>query len=345
MSGKSLVNANAFQGVVDHFEHLGLQMPDELLMDFQKYAEESGDNIYLPMNTFVEALKYGERKTRDPLFALKCGSFVSTKHWGFLGYLLQACENTNQNIGLIKKYSRLLMTNVSVDVIETDTDMVVEVQHCSGEFDNQIRYALEFWIASTLSFVCHWADIENTQVMLSFPWHSKSSDLNQYTDLLQSNCQFDQNKLALATVKTESGFALKSRDPSFYELMLEQTDKLYETSIMQDSWLKYLEEVILKMLPSGTPSVKVISHTLGLSESTLRRRLSERGITYQHFLDSIRKDLSITLIREYDLPLMEVTAQVGFTEQSAFQRAFKRWTGTTPSSFKRDFRKKVAVSM
>jgi AraC-like DNA-binding protein len=66
----------------------------------------------------------------------------------------------------------------------------------------------------------------------------------------------------------------------------------------------------------------------------LQRRLSELGYSYQTLVDESRRQLAERLLRQTDFSLVEIAFMTGFSEQSAFARAFKRWAGQTPRNFR-----------
>ncbi len=89
-------------------------------------------------------------------------------------------------------------------------------------------------------------------------------------------------------------------------------------------------------LSEGVPILSDVSRHQGMSGRTLQRRLSEQGYSYQTLVDESRRELAKRLLRQTDFSLIEVTFMTGFSEQSAFTRAFKRWAGQTPRSFRVD---------
>ena len=91
---------------------------------------------------------------------------------------------------------------------------------------------------------------------------------------------------------------------------------------------------IAQSLSQGVPTVSKIANHVGMSGRTLQRRLSERGYSFQKLVDESRRELAERLLRETSYPLAEVAFLTGFSEQSAFNRAFKRWQGQTPRSFR-----------
>ena len=79
---------------------------------------------------------------------------------------------------------------------------------------------------------------------------------------------------------------------------------------------------------------KVRTSELGMSGRTLQRRLSERGQSFQSLVDLSRRDFASQLLRETEYSLAEIAFLTGFSEQSGFTRAFKRWQGQTPRSYR-----------
>jgi len=73
-----------------------------------------------------------------------------------------------------------------------------------------------------------------------------------------------------------------------------------------------------------------------MSTRTLQRRLSEEGFTYKQLLESVRHTLAEQYIRDERLSLNEISYLLGFSEQSSFSRAFKRWTGKSPSQTRKE---------
>ena len=102
-----------------------------------------------------------------------------------------------------------------------------------------------------------------------------------------------------------------------------------------DDLLARVRAHIADQLPRAVPDLPAIARHLAVSERTLRRRLDDEGASYRALLDATRAELAASYVRDRRLPLSEVAFMLGFAEQSAFNRAYKRWTGTTPSAARR----------
>jgi AraC-like DNA-binding protein len=91
---------------------------------------------------------------------------------------------------------------------------------------------------------------------------------------------------------------------------------------------------IANMLSEGIPTLADIASELGMSARTLQRRLADHGHTFQSLVDEARRQLAEKFLTDTKYSIAQVAFLTGFSEQSAFTRAFKRWAGQTPGSFR-----------
>jgi AraC-like DNA-binding protein len=75
-----------------------------------------------------------------------------------------------------------------------------------------------------------------------------------------------------------------------------------------------------------------------MSSRTLQRRLSQQGLSYQRVLDRVRRETAEKSIADSALSIGEIAYLVGYSEPAAFHRAFRRWTGTTPQTYRHRLR-------
>lgn len=112
----------------------------------------------------------------------------------------------------------------------------------------------------------------------------------------------------------------------------EQIDALPQERSLGDALLQRLST----NLSNGAPSAADAARDLGLSERTLFRRLSDEGLTYQGLLQRAQQSLAEELLSREECSIAEIAFLTGFSEQSTFSRAFKRWVGQPPASFRRN---------
>ena len=91
-------------------------------------------------------------------------------------------------------------------------------------------------------------------------------------------------------------------------------------------------------LPGDVPDFEELAVDLNIAPATLRRRLHEEGASYQGIKDQLRRDLAISYLSDSDRNVMDIALELGFSERSAFHRAFRKWTGASPGEFRRGLR-------
>ncbi|WMR51444.1 helix-turn-helix transcriptional regulator, partial [Pseudomonas aeruginosa] len=82
------------------------------------------------------------------------------------------------------------------------------------------------------------------------------------------------------------------------------------------------------------PDLDQVARQLHMSSQTLRRHLREEGGSFQQLKDHLRRDLAIYHLGRDELSIQDIAEQLGFSEPSAFHRAFKKWTGLTPGAYR-----------
>jgi AraC-like DNA-binding protein len=90
-----------------------------------------------------------------------------------------------------------------------------------------------------------------------------------------------------------------------------------------------------QLLPGEVPDFDTLAAELNLTTATMRRRLHEEGASYQDIKDQLRRDLAIGYLSHSDRNVMDIALELGFSERSAFHRAFRKWTGASPGEFRR----------
>ena len=88
------------------------------------------------------------------------------------------------------------------------------------------------------------------------------------------------------------------------------------------------------MLPTGDVKLKQVAERLEVHPRTLQRRLNEVDSSFQDILETVRKDMAKRYLADHSMSLAEVAFLFGYHDQSSFNRAFKEWTGESPSGFR-----------
>lgn len=108
----------------------------------------------------------------------------------------------------------------------------------------------------------------------------------------------------------------------------------YLSQLEQDNVQWRVREVLTQRLAHGEPSQEDVAELLNMSARTLQRKLAEGGNTYKEILDETRRDLALAYLSAPRHSVSDVTYLLGFSASSSFTRAFRRWTGQSPSDWR-----------
>jgi AraC-like DNA-binding protein len=126
-------------------------------------------------------------------------------------------------------------------------------------------------------------------------------------------------------------------DRSLLPIVEQHLDKLLErlsgASLVQD-----VRTALAEMLCDGSPNLRAVAKRLGMSVRTLQRRLEEHDVVFRDLVQEVRRELAERYLAERDANLTEVAFLLGYSELSSFDRAFRRWTGSTPVARRRILR-------
>jgi AraC-like DNA-binding protein len=127
---------------------------------------------------------------------------------------------------------------------------------------------------------------------------------------------------------------IPTHDPILYDILLSHARTVLGEGPRSDGVVMRLRRAVEEGLRTREVDLHTLARKLHLSPRTLQRRLAEEGTSHQSLIDSVRREMALRLL-ESDVPIAEAAYLLGFSEASAFHRAFKRWTGQTPAEFRR----------
>jgi AraC-like DNA-binding protein len=124
-------------------------------------------------------------------------------------------------------------------------------------------------------------------------------------------------------------------DERLYPILRRYLDRVVKEMPREDRTLSSIRQVIGDSIREGDPKLDDVARKVTMSTRTLQRRLKEQGVDFKGLVDDTRRRLSLNYLADSAHTPADVAYLLGYSEVSAFNRAFKRWTGTTPSSYRR----------
>lgn len=258
---------------------------------------------------------------------------VKLKTWDVLGYAMNSSANLGEAFARLVRYSRLRHTGV---------EFTFQVQDGAARLTMAIpssamppSQAMCEWIGAQFVLVSRrLTGLQLVPLQMGFQ-HPQPADLTTYKRLFGSPLAFEQprNEMVLAVALTQQ--PLVQSDPGLCAVLDHYADELLARLPATQSFLDTVRRALSQALRGGDPSLAVIAQRLGYAPRTLQRKLQEEGTSYYAVLDEMRRELALYYLQEAKISVSEVAFLLGFSETSAFHRAFKRWLDISPGEFRR----------
>ena len=165
--------------------------------------------------------------------------------------------------------------------------------------------------------------------------HAAPPSVTAYVDYFGCEVRFGQPIHEAVLPSYVLDLPLPSADPGLASVLERYGRVIVARLPARRSFLDDARRSIAELLRDGEPTLDTTAARLGLSRRTLQRKLQALETSHNDLVDTVRRELAMRLLAGTDLNITEIAYMLGFSEPTAFHRAFKRWTGRTPAEHRR----------
>jgi AraC-like DNA-binding protein len=264
---------------------------------------------------------------------LKVGPLMRPDDYGALGLAWKSAPTVRSSLERVERYCRLWTDNLTYEIRDRD-DGIDFVVHRSGERRPGMRLSNEATLASATSLIRQTSSprFRPQKVLLKHPAPRSISAHERYFGC-PVHFASGQDALIISSETLDRPNHLS--DDGISRFLLTHLEAEIESLGTEIPVQVLVEREISRSLSAGIPRMADIARRLAMSERTLHRRLAESDLSFKSLVADTRRHVAVNLLRESSYTLTEVAFLSGFSEQSAFNRAFKRWTGHTPNAFRK----------
>lgn len=159
-------------------------------------------------------------------------------------------------------------------------------------------------------------------------------NLAEYHLVFGQDINFEQSMSFLALDEKVLSLPIIRDAPTLTEFLRKAPANFLVKYRNEEGYAARIRKILVTTPFDQWPIFEEMAGQLRTTESTLRRRLEREGISFQSVKDDLRRDLAIDLLGGTTVPVEEIALKLGFKENSAFYRAFKKWTGLSPGSYR-----------
>jgi len=270
---------------------------------------------------------FAEHELQSKSIGFEFGKSISADRWGILGYIAFTSPTLKIALAKQRKYQSIagsLGTPISELVNGSLLLKWIPAHKCNYHVVEEI---ITGWaaLASTLSQ----NKIKPNAVFFQHDFKGSSAYKQRYEDYFKCPVFFGHDFNGIQIEQSLLDIPLITVDDIINQTLCNQADNIL-CNIIEQSPIESVNQFIINQLPLGVPEIDEVANQLGLSVRTLQRKLSDNQLNFTGMIDSIRKELALSYLKNTNTKVIYIAQMLGFSEQSAFQRAFKRWTGQTP---------------
>ncbi|HIK74522.1 MAG TPA: AraC family transcriptional regulator [Alcanivorax sp.] len=264
----------------------------------------------------------------DPALGVAVGRTITPRHFGLLGYAVLNCADLGQALARMERYHRLIY-DVNPARIEVHGDRV-EVRWgvergLSGQLVDETGIAAVVQITRDLTGEPQLVE----RVCFVNP---PPADTGPHERFFGGEVRFNQPETVIRVPLEYLALPLREPDANLLAILDRQAEALLAR---QGEAVDPLEGQLARLMRERRPTLEALAAANHLSVRTLQRRLSERDDSFQALLARTRYRLAREYLRDPRLELTEVAALLGYSEHSAFTRAFRHWSGESPARWRR----------
>ncbi|MFJ2991013.1 AraC family transcriptional regulator [Collimonas sp. NPDC087041] len=290
-----------------------------------------------PMQRWVSHLQRAAAHLEDPLLGLHMGRTITPAHFGVIGYIFASCPTLGASLLRLQAYERLVQEvdqhPMEVPIFDGD-DLVLKWPGGSSGGHGRLNH--EFGIATFLHFA-RAISSQNSELKQVCFINPEPSSPQAYRDFFKCEVLFNQAVTSIRVPLQSLTIPVRKPEPILIALLEKQANEFLNQLPATNEFVMSVRRCVTSKIHEGEPELNNVASTLNITPRTLRRHLDKYDTSFRELLEEIRQQLAKQYLLDPALQLSDIAQLLGYSEQSNFNRAFLRWTGSTPNTYRRNF--------
>lgn len=318
--------------LLDAALHAGCDLSSDLVRLGVSDEDLESPGARISLETEHSLLLSAIEQTGDRYFGLHMGERIRPRFMGELGYASMSSANLGQAIELAIPYLRLTTEFARMESCWENDHLILKWITPFGDLP-AARHRVEAYFAACIVFGRWIIGNDGHPVEILFA-HPGPANTEEYARVFQCPVRFSQSRDAIVISRRVLDLPLRDADADVHRVMRNRVQQAMSQFQARDSLLDAVRAEIRKLLTMTTPQLENVADAMGIKPWTLRRRLRAEDADFTALLDEERKALAVDWLLNTDRAVSQIASDLGYSEQSAFNRAFRRWFDCTPLAYR-----------
>lgn len=321
--------------VLGHLEAArGYGLPADELAARAGLSDLSDPDGRVPFASYLRLLQLIDREPGAADFGFWLGANTSVRMLGVVGFAMRHAPDVRGAFRCLDRFRKLMNDQIG-PTIEEQSEQVV---FWSVE-PPAIAHLASVMVAGPLGTLTLLRELTGLDegaplaVEATFQ-HPAPPNASRYEKELRCPVRFDAPDTRVAIRRGAFELPLRHPDPALFTYLEAHAAKLQARVPDRPALSARVRGALVEKLSEGEPEQGTLARRLGMSERTLQRRLRDENTSFAALLDEARAELARTYLGDQRLAVFEVAYLLGYSEPSAFNRAFRRWTGQSPREYR-----------
>lgn len=296
------------------------------------------ENLRFDSSTYNNILEKALEITGDHLLGLHMGEFLSLSASGLVVQIVQSSGTVKEALKHICHFANLGCRALPY-VLEEQQDAYSLSISPDPTWILESRVSVEQTIDGIMAYTRRQFEaltLEKYQPLAIQFARKEPQNWTEYQSVLKCPVQFDQKQNAILFRKSYVEEKIISSDYRLLQILVQHANERLQTIEKEVGFIAQVKQLMIQLMDADFPDIEKVAGNLNISVRTFQRRLKEEGSTFKSLVNDLREAFAKRYLANHKLTIKEIAYLLNYSEPSAFNRSFRKWTGLSPKEYRKE---------
>jgi AraC-like DNA-binding protein len=307
---------------------------EEILLNKAELKLEDINNpdTFIDRSIFSKLLHVSYNLLKDEHLGLHLGEHFQFNALGIVGYLVENAATGKEVFLKLSKFNSLIGEGIAPTLDFRQDSFLVKynvIEPIDNFFDQQCLNSILVKVITGVRIIVN----KNQNPKNIFFSAKKPDDISEYQRIFQCPIHFNSDFTGIELDNSILEFKVVTADSEIHEYLEQKALKILNSE-KRTSFIYEVKRLVMTKFPKANVNIDQVASEFAMSVRTFQRKLKDENHSFKTLVDQIRKDVAIDHIKSGVHNISQIAYLMGFSEASAFNRSFKRWTGFSPKLYR-----------